>query len=361
MAPSFYFEEDPGRWNRMVSDCPDAHIMQTWDWGMYKSHLGWQPYRLAVQDDGRNFAGAQILLKTLPLTGWRIGYIPKGPLISLKENRLWESMCEGFRTLGQQNNIVVIRSEPNYVNHPQVREQLSRFGFRQTVQTNQPRCTFFVDLSEGENDVFAQLNRNVRRLINKAEREGVTVEESDDQGVRIFYQQLLETSRRKRIPLQSQSFYQEAFRAFAQDGHVKLFLARFQDQAVSSLMVFFYQKCSMHLWAGNSGLGLQSNASYLLHWTAMKTAMARGCTLCDLWGIPDDIAGIVERGETVSRKRCDGLWGVYRFKEGFGGQIRCFVGTYDFVLRPGLYWMMQRLMSGQQTMDRVSNWLYRFS
>jgi len=361
MTPSFYFEKDPGRWDQLVSDSPYAHLMQSWGWGDYKSRLGWEPYRMVIQDGNRHYAGAQILLKVLPVTGWKIGYIPKGPLISLNETELWKGLSDGFQLLNRQHSLIVIRSEPAYANHPQSREAIVRHGFRQTMQTNQPRCTFWVSLTDGETAVFERFSRNTKRLIRKAEREGVTVKEGSYQDVRFFYQQLEETSKRKHLPMQNISFYQEAFREFESSRHVQLLLAQYQNQIVSSLLVFFYQKCSMHLWAGNSAMGLKSNASHLLHWTAIKAAVKHGCTRCDLWGIPDEIAEIAERGEDVSRKRSDGLWGVYRFKEGFGGTIQCFVGAYDFVFRPAIYWIMQRMMSGQQTVDRVSSWLHRFS
>ena len=50
----------------------------------------------------------------------------------------------------------------------------------------------------------------------------------------------------------------------------------------------------------------------------MKRAKARGCTSYDLWGAPDEF------------NESDSMWGVYRFKEGLGGQVVRTLGAWDF-------------------------------
>ncbi len=57
---------------------------------------------------------------------------------------------------------------------------------------------------------------------------------------------------------------------------------------------------------------------YLLQWEAIRWAKQQGCTVYDLWGIPDYPEEVLEE---QFMNRSDGLWGVYRFKRGFGGKI----------------------------------------
>jgi lipid II:glycine glycyltransferase (peptidoglycan interpeptide bridge formation enzyme) len=45
-----------------------------------------------------------------------------------------------------------------------------------------------------------------------------------------------------------------------------------------------------------------------------------------LWGIPDAPEAELEANFT---ERTDDLWGVYRFKRGFGGQMRRTVGAWE--------------------------------
>ena len=63
-------------------------------------------------------------------------------------------------------------------------------------------------------------------------------------------------------------------------------------------------------------------------------AAASEKNLRGLLGIPDaDPASL----DAEFERRNDGLWGVYRFKRGFGGQWLQSVGAYDYVYNPLLY------------------------
>ena len=74
--------------------------------------------------------------------------------------------------------------------------------------------------------------------------------------------------------------------------------------------------------------------NYLVQWAAIQWAKKRGCTRYDLWGIPNtDLITL----EAEFQNRHDGLWGVYRFKRGFGGQYVQSIGAYDYVHRSAFY------------------------
>ncbi|HOG79264.1 MAG TPA: peptidoglycan bridge formation glycyltransferase FemA/FemB family protein, partial [Anaerolineaceae bacterium] len=74
--------------------------------------------------------------------------------------------------------------------------------------------------------------------------------------------------------------------------------------------------------------------AYLLQWEAMHWAADQGCEVYDLWGVPDEAESVLEAQFT---ERADGLWGVYRFKRGFGGQLLRTAGAWDRVYQPALY------------------------
>jgi lipid II:glycine glycyltransferase (peptidoglycan interpeptide bridge formation enzyme) len=65
----------------------------------------------------------------------------------------------------------------------------------------------------------------------------------------------------------------------------------------------------------------------LLQWEAMKRAKARGCALTDQRGAPQVI------------DESDSMWGVYRFKQGLGGQVVRTLGAWDFAPNPLWYRM----------------------
>lgn len=77
-------------------------------------------------------------------------------------------------------------------------------------------------------------------------------------------------------------------------------------------------------------------STYLLQWEAIRRVKARGCDEYDLWGIPDENDDVLESN---FESRHDGLWGVYRFKRGFGGQVQRAAQAVDRVYNPLLYWL----------------------
>ncbi len=62
----------------------------------------------------------------------------------------------------------------------------------------------------------------------------------------------------------------------------------------------------------------------------MLRSKAAGCTAYDLWGAPD----------TFSED--DPMWGVYRFKDGLGGQVVRTLGAW-ITRRPFLYKLYSRV------------------
>jgi lipid II:glycine glycyltransferase (peptidoglycan interpeptide bridge formation enzyme) len=66
----------------------------------------------------------------------------------------------------------------------------------------------------------------------------------------------------------------------------------------------------------------------------MLWAREQGCRVYDLWGVPDEDAETLEAEFT---QRSDGLWGVYRFKRGFGGRVTRSIGAWDLVYAPLRY------------------------
>ena len=67
----------------------------------------------------------------------------------------------------------------------------------------------------------------------------------------------------------------------------------------------------------------------------------------DLWGVPDADEAELEAGFT---DRQDGLWPVYRFKRGFGGEIKRSAPAYIKVYNRWLYqlylWMRRGKADG---------------
>ena len=96
-------------------------------------------------------------------------------------------------------------------------------------------------------------------------------------------------------------------------------MAEYEGRPLAGLMVFARGSRSWYFYGASNDEERNRMPTYLLQWEAMRWAKARGCSEYDLWGIPDADEEALEAGFA---SRSDGLWGVYRFKRGFGGTIK---------------------------------------
>ena len=99
-------------------------------------------------------------------------------------------------------------------------------------------------------------------------------------------------------------------------------------------MVFRRGKRAWYFYGASGNAHRERMPTYLLQWEAIRWARSQQCTSYDLWGVPD---ADEQSLEDQFMQRSSGLWGVYRFKRGFGGELMRALGPYDRVYRPAFY------------------------
>ncbi len=313
---------DAAGWERFVSANPQAHILQTTAWGQLKAGFGWRPERVLV-----GAVGAQVLFRKLPL-GLSIAYLPKGPLGGSDWSALWPEIDRLCRARGA----VVLKVEPDAWEDGEAAMGAALAGFRPGGIPVQPRRTVVIGLDGSETDWLERMKQKTRYNIRLAERKQVQVRVSSD--VEAFYALMQVTGSRDGFGVHSLAYYQRAYQLFAGSGQVALLMAEYDSRPLAGLMVYSAGKRAWYLYGASSDEERSRMPTYLLQWEAMRWAASRGCTEYDLWGVPDfNEAQLEAEFET----RHDGLWGVYRFKRGFGGQLLRAAQTWEKVYLPPLY------------------------
>ncbi|MEN8097731.1 MAG: peptidoglycan bridge formation glycyltransferase FemA/FemB family protein [Chloroflexota bacterium] len=327
----------PGEiWNEFVSSQSGHHVLQTKAWGELKRNFGWDYDQVLLQDD----AGAQVLYRwfpsaQVPITRWAsMAYIPKGPLVDWNDPDKTESLLSSLIQRARQNRAILLRLEPalEYENK-HVRELLVARGFQES-KAIQPQRTLVVDISGDEDSILSRMKSKTRYNIRLARRKGITVRLGDSSDVHAFSVLMLETGNRAQFGVHSEEYYRAAWELFAPNDHVALLLAEYEGELLAGIMVFAVGNTAWYFYGASSHRHRQLMPTYLLQWEGIRWAKSRNCTLYDLWGVPD---ADEEELEARFTKRSDGLWGVYRFKRGFGGELVRWMGAYDLVLNPVLY------------------------
>ncbi|HJX37813.1 MAG TPA: peptidoglycan bridge formation glycyltransferase FemA/FemB family protein, partial [Anaerolineae bacterium] len=278
---------------------------------------------------------AQVLVRHLPLG--KMAYVPKGPVTDPGDRGTWIKLLRMQRDFGRAGGVTVLKVEPDGEGEHPLRELFEEEGYRVSGRGIQPATTLVVSLEGDEQEILGQMKPKTRYNVRLAERKGVTVRQGDEADVSVFYGLMEETRDREAFGVHEEEYYLEAWRIFAPVDRVGLFLAYYEDEPLAGLMAFAFGTRAYYLYGASSERHRNLMPNHLLQWRAMLWARGRGCTSYDLWGIPDEAGDEEEDMEEVLER--GGLWGVYRFKRGFGGRLVRHSPSYDYVYSPLLYWL----------------------
>ena len=313
-------------WDAFVLRHPFSHPLQLRAWGEFKALFGWQSERLGLFIDGQVVAGAQILYRNLPVPGLKFAYIPKGPLVDWRDAEQTAALFTAIHRLARRRGALMLRIEPELLDAPSHHQQLSALGFSPAPHAIQPQTTVWVDLTPDDDEILARMKQKWRYNIRLAGRKGVVVRRGDAEDVDRFIQLMQITGQRKDFGVHDSAYYRAFWRLFAPAGHAELFVADYEGEMLAGIMVAQLADKAYYFYGASGNKGRNLMPSHLLQWEAMRWAKARGCTAYDLWGVPDEV-GLNPDVEIPDPP--EGMWGVWRFKRGFGGKIVRYIGAWD--------------------------------
>jgi lipid II:glycine glycyltransferase (peptidoglycan interpeptide bridge formation enzyme) len=156
-----------------------------------------------------------------------------------------------------------------------------------------------------------------------------------------LYKMYAETSVRDGFVIRDDEYYRTVWQSFMQSSIVNRqssipqaepLIAEVDGEPVAAIFVFYFASRAYYIYGMSREAHREKMPNYLLQWEAMRRAKAAGCSVYDLWGAPDEFD---ER---------DSMWGVFRFKEGLGGQVVRTLGAWDFTPKPFWYKMYSEVI-----------------
>lgn len=339
-------------WDEQIAHLPGAHVLQTQEWAELKGRYGWEPIQREWRaPDGRLQAAALILQRTVTLGGFaarlRVLYVPRGPLLDWGDAPLRERVLDDLQALARQQDAIFIKMDPDVMlgtgvpGAPDARENavgqalvddLTRRGWRFSSDQIQFRNTVCLDLEPPEDAWLARMKQKARYNLRLAQKKGVTIRAGTTEDLSLLYHMYAETSVRDGFVIRSEDYYRALWGLFMQRGMAQPLIAEVESQPVAAVIVFLFAGKAWYLFGMSRETHREKMPNYLLQWEAMRLAKARGCTRYDLWGAPD-----------VFHEE-DSLWGVFRFKEGLGGQVVRTLGAWDYPASPWMYTLYTRTL-----------------
>ena len=213
-------------WNQFLSTHPNAHLLQTGEWGELKSTFGWKPERIVGEK-----SGVQILFRKLPL-GFTIGYIPKANF----DQSLWSEIDFACK----RNRAIFLKFEPDLWegNDAQItnyREAFTGNKLQISPHNIQPPRTLIVDIKDSEEEILARMKQKTRYNVRLAEKKGVTVRAWDD--IESFHKMMLATGVRDGFGVHSREYYRRAYELLHPKQMGEILVAEYEGKPLAALTV----------------------------------------------------------------------------------------------------------------------------
>ena len=330
---------DRSTWDTALASLPNPHVLQTWDWGDFKSRWGWQATRLLFEQDRRPIAAMQILRRPLLRTPLSVTYVPKGPTLDYDNTPLLAEVLAALEKLASQRHSLFIKIDPDVwlgrgiedtpplPEAVAVVETLAQRGWRQSAEQIQFRNTLIIDLTADEDELLANMKSKTRYNVRLTKRRGVCIRHGGEGDFEDFYGLYNETSQRDGFLIRPMTYYLDVWGQFFNAGRAHLLLAEVEGDIIAGLILFHFRQTAWYMYGASSNRHRKSMPNYLLQWEAVRLAKSLGCTRYDMWGAPDHFD---DR---------DPMWGVYRFKTGFGAETMRGLGAFDYPPSRWLYWI----------------------
>ena len=327
-----------------VTHMHHGHLLQSAGWATLKATVGWRAARLTAGD-----ARAQMLLRRR--FGLAAAYVPRGPI--------WADAADNAALIDQLTQharraaAVFLRVEPDLREdspHAQAIDNLLRAHGFAPVEPLQPQSTIHLDLAPAPERLLAAMSKGHRADIRRAERDGVVVRTGQGAAdLDTFYTILQETAARNAFAIHSQAYYAAMLAIFG--AHACLWIAEHQGAAHAVAITAAWGDEALYLYSGSSAAGLRSAAQHAIQWQAINWSRVQGAARYDFWGVPDQfgraaLAAPALREQLEAAAKTDPLYGVFRFKKGFGGALVRYLPAYDRVFIPPLYAIWRRRAAG---------------
>jgi lipid II:glycine glycyltransferase (peptidoglycan interpeptide bridge formation enzyme) len=367
-------------WNEHIASLPGAHLLQTSHWAQVKEKYGWKPHYLAWESASKPYvilrdpnlqpatcklaAACLILQRAIPIGGFAarlsVLYAPKGPLLDWSDIPLRQRVLSDLRDFAQHRGAIFLKVDPDLLlgtgipgsqdNCPNdtgqaVLAELQAGGWRFSDEQIQFRNTALIDLTPSEEQLLAQMKQKTRYNIRLAERKGVTVRVGTPTDYGLLYRMYAETSVRDGFVIRDEAYYRTVWSKFQVESclsdepstfnlqpSIEPLIAEVEGEPVAAVVIFRFAGRAWYLYGMSRDAHREKMPNYLLQWEAIRRAKAAGCTIYDLWGAPDVF------------DESDAMWGVFRFKEGLGGQVARTLGAWDLPVRPFYYKLYTQIL-----------------
>lgn len=326
MALDFVEINEKSIWEDFLEGCEEKTFLNSFAWADFNERLQNKVWRFGLVENN-NLLAIFLAVKILAKRGSFI-FLPHCPVFSeslrSREEEGLSAILSKLKEIGKKERIDFLRFAPLWPDDSKNRLLFKKLGFRLAPLHIHPEVTWELDISGSEDELLKGMRKTTRYLVRSALKNkdlfAIESEKLDD--LKDFYQLYLETARRQKFVPFSYDYLEKEFLSFLPEKEIIVLNIKHQGNLLAGGIFIFWQGIGFY----HHGASLPSKipAVYLLIWEAIKRAKERGCKKFNFWGI--------------TLKKNHPWEGLTFFKQGFGGRVKQYVPTQDFVLTKR-YWI----------------------
>lgn len=323
-------ESDKNRYKEFLENHERCNFQQSLEWGNVKT--SWKKEVILSEDANGNIRGSLcVWIRKIPIFG-NIMYSARGPVCDLYDEEVITDIVKGANELAKKYKAFVLRVEPDVLKSDEkFREIISKNGFKIKDDSKdfkdeiQPRFVFRLNIKEKtEDEVFAAFHQKTRYNIRLAGKKGVVIKEGTREDLKDFHNIMVETGERDNFIIRSLEYFEKMYDELAPE-HMKLLMAYHENTPIAGIIPIMYGNKVWYLYGASSNKHRNLMPNYLLQWTMIKEAIARGADIYDFRGV----SGVVDESHPQ--------YGLYRFKKGFNADFTEFIGEIYIPYKPLVY------------------------
>jgi len=273
-------------------------------------------------------------------------------------------------------------------------ENLGFGNLKKSPSEIQPRDTLILDITKSEEELLKEMKQKTRYNIRLAGKKELRIKSyelrTDNKKIfkekfEEFWKLIKETSRRDKFASHSKDYYWKMLESlgdncsnnvilrrddeesrsyahktvaqnctvlnsgsfdslsFAQDDNIcagnnsnliaRLYLAEYKNKIIAANLVLFFGDMAVYLHGASSSEHRNVMAPYLLQWRQITDAKKAGCKKYDFWGIAPKFQILRPRRTSLglANSKLNTWSGITKFKKGFGGYEKNYIGAYDLI------------------------------
>ena len=313
----------------------NGHLFQSQIWSEVKRQWT-SEYCLSYNAAGEINGALCVRVRRIEGIPFSLLYASRAPVCDYHDAQALASLVEDMHVLAKRHRAICVKMDTAAAADDAryaalLRDLGCRFGKRHAgFEGIQARFLWRIGLAgKTEEEVFSGFSAKHRYNTRLARKRGVVVRRGTKEDIPAFHALMRQTGRRDYFRIRPLSYFHRLLEALG-EAHGVLLLAYEGDRPVAGLIGSLYAGMGLYLYGASGDAGRQAMPAYLLQWEMMRLLLARGAHTYDMRGVPG----------TDDEK--NPLYGLYRFKKGFGGARFETIGEMQWVFHPVLH----RVMNG---------------